>query len=249
MGRDGGDANGMSFAMNAVVFGRDQELADLRQRLRERRWLVLFGASGMGKTHLLRTVLPEFPGALYCSPAPSRDAVFAALAGCLRARGGGSACALRGRVRSVLMAQPGRHVIVLDHLRRPSAVFAAALQDLCRLTDTPLIVLSRSPHMEDLGGLYACFPDRDDRLQLGPLAPTDAEAMAAWLQLEEPLDAINVEAFRRQAVAAAGGNPGVLRHLWSLAAEPRYRSRGHILFSPLYIDHRLGATPWRAARA
>ncbi len=234
--------------MNGVVFGRDQELADLRQRLRERRWMLLFGASGMGKTHLLRTVLPEFPGALYCPQAPSRDAVFAALGGRLRARGGGSASALRGRVRSALMTQSGRHVIVLDHLRRPSMVFAAAIQDLCRLTDTSLVVLSRSAHMEDLGGLYACFPDRDDRLQLGPLAPRDAEAMAAWLQREEPLDAINLETFRRQAVAAAGGNPGVLRHLWSLAAEPRYHSRGHILFSPLYIDHRLGAAPWHAAR-
>ena len=44
-----------------AVFGRDEELEQLRERLAARGSFLLHGPAGVGKTLLLQLVFPEFP--------------------------------------------------------------------------------------------------------------------------------------------------------------------------------------------
>ena len=62
------------------VFGRDKEIAELRERLCARESFVLHGSSGTGKTFLLQRVMQALPGTLYCSDAASPQVVFQSLA-------------------------------------------------------------------------------------------------------------------------------------------------------------------------
>lgn len=227
-------------------FGRDAEYRLLAERLAARQGFLLHGPAGIGKTTLMKSLLPDFPAVLYCPAVASREAAFAALWAALRrvrpalaARNPATAPAIasRGRVRDALGA--GHYTVVLDHLRRPSLVAANALRKLTLALGTPLVVIARTPHMEDLGALYSLYPGSNDRLALDPWPPEIAGAFFDQAFAAEQRPA-NWPDFRRQALAAAAGNPGALLGILSLARDQRYRRADHLLFAPLYIDLCLG---------
>ena len=56
--------------------------------------------------------------------------------------------------------------IVLDHIQSPSQSFTGSVKDVCNQTETPLIAVARSAHMEDVGFLLPMFSDRSDRYAL-----------------------------------------------------------------------------------
>ncbi|MGH9534876.1 MAG: hypothetical protein ACRD2E_08465 [Terriglobales bacterium] len=235
----------------AAIFGRERERQELDARLRARRSFVLHAPSGMGKTALLRSLLPGLSGALYCPEALSRESVFTSLWRQLEAQAGRrhrplSALGTRGRVRDALAG--GEHLIILDHLRAPSTVFGAGMRDLARATGAAVIAVARSAHMEELGSLYSLYPDRAERYALPPLTPAEAEGLVDWHMAAAPLPAKNLSQFRAQALEAAAGNPGLLLGILGLARQDRYWRGGQILFTPLWIDLRLRSTlPQNAA--
>jgi hypothetical protein len=146
------------------VFGRDKEIAELRERLSARESFVLHGSSGTGKTFLLQRVTQALPGTLYCSDAASPQVVFQSLALALlasrdrfvrscfrnpRVVNTKSAISLRGIVLDAL--RRGTYLVVLDHLRGPAAALSADARDLMFYGGTPVVAVARSAHMEDLG--------------------------------------------------------------------------------------------------
>lgn len=75
--------------MPEFIFDREEERQAIRQRLAKRRPFLIHGPTGVGKTLLLRSLLPdpEFLSVLYCEDSASTHAVFRSLAhGLLRLR-------------------------------------------------------------------------------------------------------------------------------------------------------------------
>jgi hypothetical protein len=231
------------------LLGREEELAALASRLAECRSFLLHGPAGVGKTRLLEVLLPQFSQWLYCPQAPDSRGVFQVLAAALREardpilQGKGkdddarSALALKGIVTEALRA--GGYGVVLDHLSAPSKAFAADLKELTRATDTPLLAVARSAHMEDAGFLLPFFADRRDRFELRNFDRTRALAFTRAAARASALTATNLQEFLERAAELSRGNPGALLALLARAREPRYRSGDAIKITPLYIDFRL----------
>src|SRR5271170_3518260 len=115
--------------MADFVFDREEEMQTLRRRLLNRKPFLLHGPSGVGKTLLIQSLLPQVSTVLYCENSATTQVVFRNVARALlepcdlrvktscRNRDGilaKSAVSLKGIVMDAL--REGSYCIVLDHL-------------------------------------------------------------------------------------------------------------------------------------
>jgi hypothetical protein len=240
---------------------RDRELTELRRRIRQDKSFLVHGESGAGKTFLVRLAAREFPRILYCADSSAGQPVFHSLARELLAandhvlrracgRSGAemikekSTLALRGLVMDALHG--GRYWVVLDHLSRTSAGLASDVRDMMFWGHTPVLVVARSTHMEDLGFLTALFCLPEERMHVRPFDLATASAFTEQVAALYGFDASNRDDFLRRVVQLSDRLPGRIVTLIKMGLLSRYRTGGHVKFSPLYIDFRLA---WHAANA
>ena len=210
-GRDGTSARGFlecdagTVETSEFVFGRDKEIAELRERLSARESFVLHGPSGSGKTFLLHLVMHAFPEVLYCPDATSPMLVFQRLAlallmsrdrfvrGWLRnpqAVKSKSVVSLRGIVLDAVRRRT--YLVVLDHLLGPAAALSADTRDLMFYGGTPVVAVTRSAHMEDLGFLTPTFALRSERMRLTNFTHSEALQFAEEVARRTQLRATNL---------------------------------------------------------
>ena len=66
--------------MPEAIYDRGEERQAIGLRLAKRRPFLIHGPTGVGKTLLLRNLLPEFPTVLYCEDSTTTNVVFRSLA-------------------------------------------------------------------------------------------------------------------------------------------------------------------------
>jgi hypothetical protein len=244
---------------SGFLFGRRKELDELIRRFSTRESFVLYGVSGTGKTFLLHHVTGASPNVLYCPDSSAAQLVFQSLAtGLLMARDhyarrslhngrtlrNKSTIALRGIVLTSL--REGSYRIVLDHLRAPAAGLASDIRDIMFYGGTPVVAVSRSPHMEDLGFLAPLFVLGSERMELPTFSRGETAKFACEVAQRMHLAAMNLTDFLERIVTLSQGSPGAIIAMVQMAARSKYRSDGYIKTSPLYIDFRLA---WHSANA
>ncbi len=248
-----------TFVSDDFVFGRIEEMAELRQRLSARESFVLHGPSGSGKTFLLHCVIRNLPDVLYCPQAGSPQLVVQSLAFRLvelrdrytksflrnaQAVKMKSTISLRGIVLEAV--RRGKYIVVLDHLQGPAAALSSDTRDLMLYGETPVLAVARSAHMEDLGFLTPMFSLRGERMRLSNFAHVEATRFAEEIARRTGLWANNLPEFIERIVSLSQGSPGAILKMLQMARIPRYRLNGYVKTSPLYIDFRLG---WHAQNA
>jgi DNA polymerase III delta prime subunit len=239
------------------IFDREEEKQAIRQRLAKKRPFLIHGPAGVGKTLLLRSLLPEFPSILYCEDSATTHAMFRSLAQSLlrlhnpRAQTAfrneeaiktKSAVSLKGIVMDAL--NQGQYSVVLDHLKRPSYSFAAAVREIMGWGSTPVSAVGRSSHMEDVGFLQPFYSDRSEKYEIRNFETSVAERFARELVKRAGLSAPNMGEFLDKVLEFSVGNPGAIGALIEMANYPKYRSDEHIKITPLYIDFRMN---WKFA--
>jgi hypothetical protein len=238
--------------MPEFIFDRQQEREAIRERLRRRRACLIHGPAGVGKSLLIRNVLPEFSSILYCQDSTTIQAVFRSLAHTLLrlkdsrlqrafrnedAIKTKSAVSLKGIVMDAL--HDGDYCIVLDQLQRPSYSFAAAVREILGWGSTPVFAVGRSSHMEDIGFLQSFYPDRSDKYEIRNFDAKLAEEFAREVVKRAAVSAQNLGEFLEKVLDFSEGNPGAIGAMIQMASHPKYRIAEHIKIAPLYIDFRL----------
>jgi hypothetical protein len=241
------------------IFRREKEISELRERFAARKSFVLHGPSGSGKTFLLRHVMRCFPYVLYCHAATSPLLVFQSLALALvasrdrsvrrwlrnpQAVKSKSAVSLRGIVLDAV--RRGTYLVVLDHLHGPAAALSADTRDLMFYGGTPVVAITRSAHMEDLGFLTPIFALRSERMRLTNFTHAEAIKFAEEVARRSQLRATNLPEFIDRVVALGQSSPGAIVRMMQMAVHPKYRLGEYVKTSPLYIDFRL---TWHAENA
>lgn len=242
--------------MADFIFGREEELQALQQRLLKRKPFLLHGPSGVGKTLLIRSLQPQVPAALYCENSATTQVVFRSVAQALlelgdrrvhtscRNRDGiraKSAVSLKGIVMDAL--REGSYWIVMEHLNRPSQSFAAAIREIMSWCSTPVVAVARSSHMEDTGFLQPLYSDRSDKYEMKNFDSAVAEQFAHETVKRAELSASNMGAFLAKVLELSEGNPGAILSMLQMAKYPKYRTDDHIKITPLYIDFRMNWSP------
>lgn len=240
------------------IFDRSEERQRINQFLVKRRPFIIYGPSGVGKSLLLRSVLPPFHTILYCEDSNTINTVFRSLAVNLLRKGSPraqsafrneegikakSAVSLKGIVLDAL--REGEYSIVLDHLKRPSYSFASAVREIMSWGSTPVSIVARSAHMEDTGFLQPLYGDRSQKCEVLNFDDSVADEFAREVVKRTSLLASNMGEFLKKVLEFSQGNPGAIVALLEMAKYPKYRSDEHIKITPLYIDFRM---IWKFAR-
>jgi len=234
------------------IFDRQEERQRMDQFLAKRYPFLICGPSGVGKTLLLRNVLSDFRSVLYCHDSATINMVFRSLALALvrfdsprakqafRDEGAiakKSAVALKGIVIDAL--REGEYAIVLDHLKRPSYSFAAAVREIMGRGSTPVSAVARSSHMEDTGFLQPLYGDRSQKCELRNFDDATAQQFACEMIKRRGLSGANMAEFLNKVLEFSAGNPGAIITMIDMARYPKYRAEEHIKTSLLYIDFRM----------
>jgi hypothetical protein len=136
--------------------------------------------------------------------------------------------------------------VVLDHLHGPAAALSADTRDLMFYGGTPVVAISRSAHMEDLGFLTPIFALRSERMRLTNFTHAEAIQFAEHVARRTQLRATNLPEFIDRVVDLGQGSPGAIVRMMQMAIHPKYRLGEYVKTSPLYIDFRL---TWHAENA
>ncbi|MGB8890052.1 MAG: AAA family ATPase [Candidatus Korobacteraceae bacterium] len=237
----------------ANIFGRAEEIEQLRQRVARRRSFLFYGPAGVGKTLLLSAVLPQFSDILYSRNNPTPQALFRGLAELLLAERhpvfakacpngpaslqAKSTISVKGLLRDALLNSS--YLVVLDHLMRPSQPLAASIRELMLNWSVPVIAVARSAHMEDVGFVLPLFADRGDKFAMRNFDPEVAAEFAVTCARSEGLEAENLARFLEKIVEYSDGNPGAIVGMIRLGRDPQYFHEQQIKITPLYIDYKI----------
>jgi DNA polymerase III delta prime subunit len=234
------------------IFGREEERQRIDQHLAKAHPFLIYGPSGVGKTLLLRSVLSQYSTVLYCEDSSTINVVFRIVARHLLRLGSPRAKAAFHNEDGIKMKSPvslkgvvmdslneGKYSIILDHLKRPSYSFAAAVREMMGWGSTPVSAVARSSHMEDTGFLQPFYGDRSQKCEIRNFEDEIAEQFAREVIKRARLSATNMSEFLDKVLEFSGGNPGAIVALIDMATYPKYRSAEHIKITPLYIDFRM----------
>jgi len=232
-----------------AVVERTEELARLRAQMERRKSMLIFGPEAVGKTRLLRTFIQTQQLALFVSQVRSPRELLLALVEELRrvAKAGISLPAegtsigtgsLKGIVQRALEQHP--FLLAFDHVAGPSRVVTGLIKDLNYFDRTPVILVARTPHMEDIGTLQPMCAGKSERLELKELPAPIALEFARKEAARTGLEASNLDHVLHQLVEWSAGNPGAMVHMLQMARFPRYLAGDQIKAHVLYLDYRMG---------
>jgi len=249
-----------------ALIGREREMERLREGIRRRESLLIWGPRGAGKSALLREAISEPGGGasgrcLVVEGAQNRKEILVKLfeqlfaahdervlskAGCDRAderafrgwRAKQSSLRLRGIAGRAM--RETRYWIFLDHLPRASHATARLLKDLIRACGTPVSMAARGSTAEEIGEAWSIYWNPEHRLELGALAESAARELLNLCWKANGLSPEELEESGGEILRLSGRLPGAIFEICALAGEPRFHAGRRIKMHLLHTEYLIG---------
>jgi len=216
------------------LVGRRNEVATLASALEQRQSRLILGPRGIGKTRLIQEALAqsERPCLFVKEPRVLHQLLVELAAGLRCAVRRSTSIVLKPAVLEALRSRP--RCVVVDDIADADPRMYRFLQQIYHSPGSCLIVAARS--RARLGHLHKLFWDPREEIALQPLDHREARALFDAAAEALGLTGFDLEGFRRNALAAARGNPGQIVAMCRMAARPEYHSGRRIKFPSLRID-------------
>ncbi len=217
------------------LIGRDRELALVREHLRMRRNLVVFGKEGVGKTALVCEAIHGVAGVLYCADSTTLKTACESLLGQLKLTVPEADNVVRKR--AILKATKSKQrCFVFDRVGWVSPKLLSFLESVHETHS--VILVTRSIAWSEMGHLKMLLWDFD-KCELAPLS----QAMMLKL-LRTQIKQLNLrvpdpEQFEADMLRIAGHNLHVLIQLCQNAANGKYVLGKHLSTQLLDLDRRI----------
>jgi hypothetical protein len=235
-----------------ALLERFAELSHLRQRIAQRRSLLLFGDQGVGKTRILQQIAASDKDVLYIAKGHApREFLLALIDALDRSRRTKTAPSRSLQAMSVLSLkgiaqgglEAGNRILMIDHVQSPTTTLGHLVKELNYYGRTPVIFAARSQHMEDIGSLRSLCFDKSERLELKNWPEAVALEFARRRAVGANLVAKNLESSLQEMIEMSHGNPGAIVQMIEMAKQPRYRLGEQIKVHILYLDFRMKGGP------
>ncbi len=244
-----------------VFLGRKSELSRLREAIRKRESLLVWGAANSGKTALVARALSELPERIAKR--------------CICTRGGGSPHdILRGiaegfaedplfrskfradtgygasfshwvkdqtslRLRGLLYraAGAGEYWIFLEDLAPMTHMLTRIVKELMINQETAIYSIAAGWTYRELGHAAQLYWNDQQRLHVGALSPAAANALVELCIRRFGLERFDLEGFREDILEFSGLLPGAIVQMCAAAAGAHYHYEGRIKTKLLHVDY------------
>jgi hypothetical protein len=244
-----------------MFVGRQSEVARVREAIRRRASLLIWGARGSGKSALLAHSIAMLPQpvnrrCLWAMGHGSPQEILRSIAQNLeqdplfmaRFRGETSRGASFShwvsrqtslRLRGLLYraARAGEYWIILEDLAPMTSALKRIAKELMVNQETPIYSTARGASYTELGyGVQLYWNDRL-KLYLGGLDPAAARELLEHSIQKFGLSRFNLQGFREELLELSGSLPGAIIGMCAAAADHRYHFHGRIKTKLLHVDY------------
>jgi hypothetical protein len=258
-----------------TVFGRKEELRQLRAAIHRRESRLVCGPMDSGKSSLIKIALAELSGAerrdcvCWSGPATGRELVSHLLGGLYRAGDGfvrkkvhldgtadgsvdrwmarQSACRLRGILFTA--CERGAYRFFLDHFPPPTHSMARLLKEIMYRCRTPIYLTARGYAQSDIGYAWSLYWNDGLRVPLGPLPERAARELLESCIREFGLASLHLGDFREEILDLSAHLPGAIVKMCELAAGSRYHYRDQIKTKLVHVDYLMRSNPSLASHS
>jgi hypothetical protein len=256
---------------SGVFLGRKTELSRLREAIRKRESLLVWGPPDSGRTALVARALSELPEhiAKRCictrgvgSPHDilrgiaegfAEDPVFRSK---FRAETGYGASfshwvreqtSLRLRGLLYRAASAGEYWIVLEDLAPTTHMLARIIKELTINQETPIYSVAPGCTYRELGHAIQLYWNDHQRLHVGALSLAAANELLEWAIQRFCLSKFDLDGFREDILEFSGLLPGAILRMCEAATDCHYHFGGRIKTNLLHVDYLMkfcqGITP------
>ncbi len=250
-----------------LLLGREAELRRLREAIRKRESVLIWGPADAGKTTLVGRALEQLPEdierrCIYLDGAASLQDLLRQVAtrmyeagdphvrGRWRADGAEESSFNRWlrrqsslRLRGILYraAEQNHYWLFLDHLPPLSHAVARLVKEFIWRCKTPVYLAARGFTQKEIGYAWSLYWTDRYRIGLEPLSANAARELLEMCIRRFCLFSLELGGFRKEVLRLSGRLPGAIVKMCALAAMPRYRYSGQIKTKLVHIDYLMGA--------
>jgi AAA domain len=244
-----------------LFLGRQSELTRLEEAMRKRESLVIWGASGSGKSLLVARAIAQMPErvarrCVCASGAGSPQEILRRIAQGLaedplfrakfRADTGYGASfsqwvkaqtSLRLRGLLYRAAGAGEYWIFLEDLAPMTHMLARIVKELILNQSTPVYAITPGWTYTELGYAASLYWNDKLRLHVGGLSLAAARELLEFSIRQFGLSEFDLEGFREDILDFSGMLPGAIVRMCGAAADSHYHFEGRIKTKLLHVDY------------
>jgi hypothetical protein len=228
--------------MNDILIGREKECAAISSLVSQRKNIIIFGAGGIGKSAIIKSVMKDknITGLLYSQDSrtlkSSLTDLILSVSGNTKAVQEVNILALKKALYGIINEKKAGYII-FDHVESVEPKFYSLFVYLMEAR-IPLIVLSRGLQKKDIGHLRMSL-FAFEKVEISNLDRPTGDVLIDYFIKEFGIKVVKTDEFKHAIFSHSKGNPKIIKALCSLARDVKYQKNDSIDVKLMDLDRRI----------